>query len=141
MTQAEADALLGMAKLFVSGAPVSLLPGVDETHELASVDQKERFLLDVWRGIIRISKLRKQTRGRKVTVLARVDVDGSPHTNPDGTKLPGTHLHLYREGYEDRWAYPIPSSFSNLSDPNQVFADFCVLCNIQQPPATQASLI
>jgi hypothetical protein len=141
MKQSEADALLTMAKLFVGTASVSLVPGVDESHEVVSTDEKEQFLLDIWRGTIRISKLKKQTRARKVTVLARLDVDGSPHTNPDGTTFGGTHLHLYKEGFEDRWAYPVPSSFSNLTNVNQVFVDFCAYCNIQQLPATQVALI
>ncbi|MBZ5630491.1 MAG: hypothetical protein LAO06_16660 [Acidobacteriia bacterium] len=141
MKQSEADALLAMAKLFVGTARVSLVPGVDESHELVSADEKEQFMLDIWRGTIRIAKLKKQTRARKITVLARLDVDGSPHTNPDGTTIGGTHLHLYKEGFEDRWAFPVPSSFSNLTNINQVFVDFCAYCNIQRPPATQVALI
>ena len=104
LTQAEADGLLAMSKRFVSPPTVSLAPGVDDSYELASEDGKERFLLDVWRGVIRVSKLKYQNRAKKIVVLARLDIDGSPHTNPDGAQLGGTHLHLYREGYEDRWA-------------------------------------
>jgi len=29
-------------------------------------------------------------------------VNGSTHTNPDGTRISGTHWHIYKEG-EDDW--------------------------------------
>src|SRR5574340_80017 len=104
LTQTEADTLIAMRKIFVNPLIVSIPPSSDQTHELIGDDKREPFLLDLWRGTIRLSKLKLQTRGRKVIVLVRLDVDGAPHTNPDGTKLSGTHLHIYRESYEDRWA-------------------------------------
>jgi hypothetical protein len=140
LSQTEADALIKVRKLFVTAATVSLPPGADETHALISVDNQERFLLDLWRGTIRLSKLKFQNRARKIVVLVRLDIDGSPHANPDGTKLGGTHIHLYREGYEDRWAYPLDSSeFPNTSDIRTSLDDFCGYCNIQ-PPSFQGTL-
>ena len=141
LTQSEADGLIAMAKSFVAPGSVSIPPGADDTHDLIGEDADERFLLDVWRGTIRLSKLRLQTRGRKVIVLVRIDIDGSPHSNPDGVKLPGTHLHLYREGYEDKWAFPVdPNLFGNLTDIHQAFEDFCAYCNIGNVPPFQAGL-
>ena len=82
-------------------------------------------------GTIRLSKLKYQTRGRKVIVLVRLDIDGSPHTNPDGIILAGTHIHLYREGYEAKWAYPLdPSVFRDPGDMVVAFEDFCNYCHI-----------
>lgn len=142
LTQAEADALISMRKTFADSAPVSLPPGIDRTRELIGEGTQERFLLDLWRGTLRLSKLRFQTRGRKVIVLVRLDIDAAPHTNPDGTKLNGTHIHLYREGYEDRWANPLdPNDFRNTTDIRQTFQDFCRYCNIQSVPPFQAGLI
>jgi len=75
---------------------------------------------------------------RTVVVLVRLDVDGAPHTNPDGELLSGTHLHLFREGYDDRWAYPVdPNNFNLLSDPGSTFQDFCGFCKIEAPPPVQ----
>lgn len=141
LSQAEADALIAIAKYFVTGAPISIPPGADETRELVSADQNERFLFDFWRGTLRLSKIRYQTRGRKVIVLVRLDIDGAPHTNPDGVRLPGTHIHIYRAGYEDKWAYPVDSArFSNLSDIEQSLHHFCAYCNIQNVPPFQGGL-
>ena len=141
LTQVEADTLLATGKLFVDEVTIYFSPGLDETHELTSDDGNERFLLDLWRGTIRLSKLKYQNRCRGAIILARLDIDGAPHTNPDGAQLSGTHLHLYREGYEDKWAFPLdPHKFTAKADPGKTFAEFCSFCNIQQPP-TQGSLV
>ncbi len=142
LTQSEADALIAMRKSFASPIMISLPPGADQTHELIDTDERERFLLDLWRGTIRFSKLKFQTRARRVVVLVRLDIDGAPHTNPDGMGLGGTLLHLYREGYEDRWAYPLDSNrFSDPANIQQTFEDFCNYCNIGGIPPFQESLL
>ena len=84
LTQAEADFLIRMQKSFAEPVTISLPAGADLTHELIGSDKKEKFLLDLSRGTIRLSKVKFQTRGRAVIVLVRLDLDGSPHTNPDG---------------------------------------------------------
>lgn len=67
-----------------------------------------------------------------------LDIDGAPHTNPDGERISGTHLHLFKEGYEDRWAYPVdPNIFTLLSDPGTIFQEFCTFCKIESPPPVQ----
>jgi len=139
LTQSEADQLMTMVKRFLRPpAAVTIPPGADDTYELVGPNEREKFLLDVWRGTLRLSKLRFQNRVRTAVVLVRLDVDGAPHTNPDGERLAGTHLHLFREGYEDRWAFPVdPGKFSLLSDPGMTFQDFCTFCNIESPPPVQ----
>jgi hypothetical protein len=142
LTQAEADNLIAMEKAFVNRVTITLPPGTDATHELVSDDGREQFLLDVWRGTIRISKLKFQNRARKVIVLVRLDLGGAPHTNPDGQRLGGTHLHVYREGHEDRWAWPLdPTQFTNPADFRQALDDFCRFCNIQDVPRFQGGLL
>ncbi len=142
LTQAEADALIAMQKRFITPRPISLPPGVDETHELIGEDKRERFLLDLWRGTMRLSKYKMQTRGRIIVVLVRLDINGAPHTNPDGQILDGTHLHIYREGFDDRWASPIdPELFRDVEDTGIAFKDFCRFCNIEEIPPYQEVLL
>ena len=119
LSQAEADQFMLMSKRFVDPpSTISIPPGADDTYELAGLADRDKFQLDVWRGTLRLSKLKYQNRIRTTIVLVRLDVDGAPHTNPDGVLLPGTHLHLFKEGYDDRWAYSVnPSMFTLLSDP------------------------
>jgi Family of unknown function (DUF6978) len=138
LPQAEADVLIAMAKTFADAAAISIPPGADETRELIGADPKEQFLLDIWRGTLRLSKFRYQTRGRQVIVLVRLCIDGAPHTNPDGTRLVGSHLHRYREGYDDRWAEQLDVRlFQNTSDVWQTFEDFCAYCNVRGVPNFQ----
>ncbi len=135
LTQLEANILITMRKTFINRGTILIPPGIDETHELIGDDKREQFLFDLWRGTLRLSKLKFQTRGHKVIVLVRLDIDGAPHTNPDGTELNGSHLHLYQEGYEDKWAVPLShDDFRSTSNIRQTFEDFCRYCNIETLP-------
>jgi hypothetical protein len=142
LTQTEADALTAMVKTFTDTAAISIPPGIDETRALIGADPKERFLLDIWRGTLRLSKFRYQTRGRQVIVLVRLCIDGAPHTNPDGIRLTGSHLHLYREGYDDKWAQPLDGTrFPDVTNIARAFQDFCAYCNIQGLPPFQVGFV
>jgi hypothetical protein len=143
LTQNEADQFMQMVKHFVRPpATITIPPGVDDTYELAGPNNRETFLLDVWRGTLRLSKLKYQNRVQTAVILVRLDVDGAPHTNPDGEKLLGTHMHLFKEGFDDRWAYPVDfTKFTVLSDPGKTFHDFCAFCNIEAPPPVQGVII
>jgi len=135
LTQHEADWLLKLSKAFEKTDPISLNPGVDETHDLFNDTEKEQFKLDIRRGSIKLTKVTNQHRARKSCILVRLDIDGPPHQNPDGSKVPCPHIHLFKEGDDDKWVYPVDiSEFSDLTDPEQVFHDFCQFCNITNPP-------
>ncbi|MGD0221556.1 MAG: hypothetical protein ABSF71_04410 [Terriglobia bacterium] len=143
LTQAEADQFMQMVKHFVRPpATITILPGAGDTYELAGPNNRETFLLDVWRGTLRLSKLKYQNGVQTAVILVRLDVDGAPHTNPDGERLAGTHLHLFREGYDDKWAYPVdPTMFPILSDPGATFHEFCAFCNIEALPPVQGVMV
>jgi hypothetical protein len=69
------------------------------------------------------------------SILARLDFGGPPHRNPDGEEIPCPHLHLYREGYGDKWAVPIPvDRFPNVNDLWLTLQDFMDYCNVIEPP-------
>lgn len=70
LTQTEADTVIAMEKTFVNPVTISMPPGADQTHELVGDDNREQFLLDLWRGTLRLSKIKYQTRGRKVIFLS-----------------------------------------------------------------------
>lgn len=75
-------------------------------------------------------------RYRRDEILLRLDINGPPHTNPDGEEISSNHLHIYREGFEDSWAIPIPSNiFKNTTDLVQIlieFLEYCKVVNIGQ---------
>ena len=142
LTQAEADALIGMEKHrstedrsdFPMGGQSLVLP-------LQSADKREHFMLDLSRGRIDLRKVKMQNRGRQVVVLVRLDLGGAPHRNPDDVDVQAPHLHIYREGFGDKWAVAVPADrFRNIDDVWGTLEDFLRFCNITQPPHIERGL-
>jgi hypothetical protein len=66
-------------------------------------------------------------------VLLRLDVDGPPHENPDGTVVPCPHLHIWKQDAADKWAIPAPAaSFTDMADLVATFRDFLTYCNVTE---------
>lgn len=144
LTQAEADALMVLEKRRADTVQRNY-PGLGGAIKapLILIDERELFSLDLRRGRINLSKGTYQTRGRQVVVLARLDFGSSPHRNPDGEEVGSPRLHLYREGYGDKWAFPLPDArfkFTDLRDRWIMFGDFMRICNIVDPPNIQRGL-
>lgn len=142
LTQAEADALIALAKHRVDATEWDYpdLGGVISIP-LVSANRREQFLLDLRRGRIDLAKGTYQNRGRQVVVLVRLDFGGAPHRNPDGEEIGSPHLHLYREGCGDKWALPVPGGrFTDLGDPWRMLEDSMRFCNIVQPPIIRRGL-
>ena len=134
LSQTDADTLLGLEKVRVDDKPVTF-PDFGGRIEmpLTSRDRREVFSLDINRKRISL-KTGYQTRARQVIVLARLDF-AAPHRNPDGTEVGVPHLHLYREGYGDRWATPLPEGMlTNPGDAWQVLHDFMTYCRVVEAP-------
>lgn len=142
LTQADADALIAMPKRPADDETRSFpLPGDRIIIPLVSLDRREDFLLDVTRSQINIAKISHQNRARQVVVLMRLDVNGAPHRNPDGEEILGPHLHIYKEDFGDKWAYPLPlGKFENLGDLHRTLDDFLAECNVVEPPRIGAGL-
>lgn len=142
LTQAEADALIAMAKHRVDDKEWEYPDlGGGISVPLVSGDRREQFVPDLRRGRIDLAKGTYQNRGRQVVVLVRLDFGGAPHRNQDGLEIASPHLHLYREGYGDKWAFPVPGSqFANLGDLSRTLDDFMRYCNIVEPPAIRRGL-
>ncbi|MGD0262355.1 MAG: hypothetical protein ABSD29_21535 [Verrucomicrobiota bacterium] len=152
LTQAEANALLQMPKAFIDAAPLDFSRTQPLSYEraLLSLDRREEFLFDFERGRRNRARLKCQTRGRKVAILARLDLDGPAHRNPPnsphrpGQRLPCPHFHVYTENFEDRIAYaPADVPGLNLRDPaNGLFCleDFLRYCAVQPIPQIQQTI-
>ncbi len=142
LTQTEADALIAMEKQRIDDARWDY-PGLGGSISipLISQDKRENFLLDVSRGRIDLLKGTYQNRSRQVVVLVRLDFGGQPHRNPDDQEIPSPHLHVYREGYGDKWAIPVPPErFPDILDLWQLLQDFMRFCNITEPPFIEKGL-
>ena len=142
LSQAEADALIALRKHRADDDEWDYpAPGRSISVPLVSEDRRESFLLDVARGRIDVRKGTCQTRARQVVVLVRLDFGGSPHRNPDGQEIPCPHVHLYREGFADKWAEPAAENeFPDVSDAWRTLQDFMRYCNVVQPPGIRRTL-
>lgn len=142
LTQTEADDLLRLPKKRI-GNEIWYYPplGGSIAIPLISVDRHEDFILDISRGKIDLSRGKNQNRARQIFILARLDFGGSPHRNPDEKEVPCPHLHIYREGYGDKWAIPIPKNdFPNIDNPIMILYDFMIFCNVIEVPSIQIGL-
>ena len=142
LTQAEADALLQMEKRRADALAWDYPSrGGFISIPLVSANGREQFLLDLRAGGLQLAKRTYQNRARKVVVLARLDSGGPPHRNPDDAEVPSPHLHLYKEGYGDKWAFAVPTGFADLADPRQTLNDFLRLCGVTEPPTIRWRLV
>ena len=119
---------------------------------LISHNGKERFFIDINRRGILISRCSYQERYRKTVILARLDIHGPPHRNPkvdkvpfpflapyNGKELSSPHLHIYVEGFDDKWAISA-DCFPHTSDLYQTLLDFFDFCNVIKPPRVMKGL-
>ena len=152
LPQAEADALLQTPKEFVDPAPLEFpnFQALRYERELRSVDRREQFLFDLERGNRIRARLKYQMRGRKILILARLDLNGPAHRNPPnsphrpGERLACPHFHRYIEGFEDKVAFD-PAEVQGLAMrdlTNGVFCleDFLKYCAVQSVPNIQLTV-
>ncbi|HPJ69056.1 MAG TPA: hypothetical protein PLQ82_13780 [Desulfobacteraceae bacterium] len=142
LTQSEADSLISMEKYRVDDTLWNY-PGLGGSIiiPLLSKDKRENFLLDISRGKIDLLKGTYQNRSRQVVVLVRLDFGGQPHRNPDGNEISSPHLHIYREGYGDKWAMSLPlDKFPDINNLWHTLQDFLRFCHIIEPPIIERGL-
>lgn len=141
LTQQEADALLTLEKHFVGNDRFEF-PALGGALRipLYSSDRREEFSLDITRGRILLEKNTFQTRARKAVILARLDLAGPPHRNPDGEQIDCPHLHIYREGYGDKWAVPLPTAFADIDDAVEMMDAFMDYCRVVGKPIIERGL-
>jgi hypothetical protein len=141
LTHQEADALLALEKHFLGDGRFEF-PSLGGALRipLHSSDRREEFSLDITRGRILLEKNTFQTRARKAVILARLDLAGPPHRNPDDEEIDCPHLHLYREGYGDKWAMPLPDIFAGIADVLVLMDAFMDYCRVVDKPISERGL-
>ncbi|MBI4667923.1 MAG: hypothetical protein HY747_01865 [Elusimicrobia bacterium] len=142
LSQSEADALISMEKVRADDQSWNYPNlGGQISIPLVSKNKRENFILDVSRGKIDLLKGTYQNRAHQVVILVRLDFGGRPHRNPDEEEITSPHLHVYREGYGDKWAVPVPiDRFLDISNLWQTLQDFMRYCNITEPPNIERGL-
>lgn len=142
LSQNDADHLISMQKKVISKKIFSLPDrGGKLEINLSCENNDEDFIVNYNQHSINLSKRNHQLRGKKVTPLIRLDLDGPGHRNPNGEEVGIRHLHLYREEYGLKWAFEVPSQFfSRLDDAFETLHDFLVYCNVTKIPKFQRGL-
>lgn len=141
LTQHEANTLLALEKHFL-GSDRFEFPALGGALRipLHSADRREEFSLDITRGRILLEKNTFQARARKAVILARLDLAGPPHRDPDGEEIDCPHLHLYREGYGDKWAEPLPTALTGMTNAIEFMDAFMDYCRIVAKPIIERGL-
>ena len=71
----------------------------------------------------------------------RLEAEDRRTHNPDGAEVPCPHLHIYREGFGDKWAIPAPvDPYTDTLDVLSTLVAFLVHCNVADPPKIQEVL-
>jgi len=144
LTQKQIDDLLVVAKKLKSMERIDFpSTGSSIALDATDTDGREIFLIDVQRkGRIKLTKCTYQERYHSTEILLRLDIDGPIHDNPDGESIPCPHLHIYKEGFAAKWAYPLPvGKFGDTTDLVRTLIDFLKYCGVEQVPDIQRSAI
>lgn len=150
LSQQEAQRLFELPKKTFSAYSINFPPeGEKLTLECFSEEKRYIFQADIDRSGLIKPKLKFQNRYNKVFVLRRLEIIGPPHKNPpdalefdylkkyENMEIPCPHLHIYIEGFNDKWAIPV-SDLNDLSiltgdTPYEVMTKFFKYCNIEIP--------
>ena len=115
-------------------------PPIQWSRDIIATNKSEFFLLDGYRGSFEVKKYTFNKRYRQVIILIRLDSLGR-HTNPDGTIFDGPHIHLYKEGFGDKFAFPVNKI--GLKKPFKIEDGLIKLlkyCNVINIPSIQSSV-
>lgn len=136
MSQEEYDYLMLQEKVFEDKTSVINIgpPPIKWTKEVTCKTTNNKYLLDFYRGSFEVSKFTANKRFRTTMIMFRYD-NGGRHTNPDGETFDGPHFHLYKEGFDDKFAFPISLIEINEHDTMEIrFKKILRFCNIKDCP-------
>lgn len=90
--------------------------GFKYKDKLVNDNSKNSYNLHLNYGRIDVDKVSITTvHNESGKVLVRLDLNPRKHINPDGTIVDTDHVHIYKEGYDERFAYPLDSEeFKNI---------------------------
>ncbi len=122
LTQKEADDLLDLLKKCVETKISMPSKGCREDCDVYAIEKKnEKFVISINRKTLFTDKVSFVARYlRDNTILLRLDIaPTAPHKNPPGfpyEEINGTHLHIYKEGFESKYAIPFEVNDELLED-------------------------
>lgn len=129
LTQTEADYFINVLKSLKQKGSFINFPSPTEQLIIEAESEengrdKFRFYINR-KGKYNLKKCTYMSRYKNTYDLLRIDIEGPPHDNPDGSIVECPHIHIYKEGYNLSWAYPLHGVIN--TDPDnlvQVLIDF-----------------
>lgn len=129
--------LIDIDKFFEDEDIQPIASGQKDSFSLYSSDGRCFFTLDMNRSGIIESKTMLQTRySRTNDWIIRLELNGPPHTNPDGSQTERDHIHILREkdGKRINMGYNIDTFhsllFKNTNNITRIFEEFCEFSNV-----------
>lgn len=116
LSQSEADALLAELKKMIAST-ITLPDSIDRKSRFAvqATHGDNLYLVQIYRGAKNPQRIQFGAILKKGGVpLLRLCVNAGTHTNPDGTRVSGTHWHRYDETYADRVAYEATDTLGDI---------------------------
>ena len=141
ITQQEFDHLIAFEKAF-DEADMLILgpPPASWSREMTAPSTRDKFILDFRRGGFEISKYSYNKRYRQTIIMVRY-CSSVRHTNPDGVTFDGPHVHLFREGYDDKFAFPVSDIGVTVGEGmDVVLMKLLRYCNVTGVPAIEVGL-
>lgn len=107
-----------------------------------SKDNRESFEITINRGKIEVRKINyQQLYSQDKSILFRIDNIGPRHQNPDGNYIDCPHIHIYKEGYGDKWAYSLNEIIGIVTEnPIELFEAFLKYINVTDTPHIEYQL-
>ncbi len=140
LTQQEFGNLINLKKKFETNEIIHL--DKSWARNILSLETRDAFILDYTiRGPIELKRYTYNKRYRKTIILLRYDSSGR-HTNPDGFVFDGPHVHIYREDFDDKFAFPIEDIGAvSSSTREEVLELFLKYCHVVDYPNIQHTIL
>lgn len=139
ITQEEYNYIISLKKEFKESKRIDL--DKEFSSDIIAIETRDTFILDYHIGTIDLKKFTYNKRYKKTIILLRFDSSGR-HTNPDGQIFDGPHVHIYKEGYDDKFAFPVSKIDIDENNINkvEVLRKFLQYCNVVNCPPIQGSI-
>ena len=139
LTKKEYDYIIKLKKEFKENDQIVL--DKKWARDIVAIETRDTFILDYYIGTIELKKFTYNKRYRNTIILLRFDSSGR-HTNPNGQIFDGPHVHIYRENYDDKYAFHVSEIGIGTGDLKkaEVLEKFLQYCNVVNCPTMQHTL-
>ena len=133
LSEEEAQTLIKLEKILLNPTAINIPPKLGkEKYELTDTKNIQEFIINSNRSRKNARKISLILLYNNNIILLRLDTGHGIHINPDNSEILGgiPHIHIYHEGFDDKWAYPLPSCFTNINNIAETLVEFFSYSNV-----------